>query len=951
MDALTNMFTTDGNNIAEGFDTSSKSVNLFGFEIERVKGKLNFDSLKEFQKDLVLSAITVTNALDEADRAYAAGATNADKLSAVIAGATNQFLSGKEAIQNYALDIMEASDGTKDIATATEEAAKFFEDLKKRVQGLIAQRDGLKKIEAIFKGIKKTFGGGSLEGITFSGLVQLENGQVKIAESSELMAQASDKVLLSILDQEGVFFSAAQEMKEYERMLKIVQKPNPTPAEQQQIASLAEPSQDTIKNAEVYNLAVGSAALKVAETGLSLRDNLLKEAKMKEVLDKQLEVREAQIQVMKQQGLLAEETMKQRVKDMGVQKLLATNTVSLESKKLTLKRVESQLQYDIARNTADAAASSAGNTKSLKANHLLKLAELKNSRQLMAQEQELLSMKDSASASPEAIKAKELEIIKLQRFQAIFMYDMRIKAIKAEASANAAIVKAEKDNINLRIANLKKQVNDETFIDNGDGSQTFTALGGFKELQTIEKTMFENKQAAELDKVTHEKGMAEIQKKILEKQKILQTKQRALTELNLDQQRAAQDAQRENMITFLTGVKGFSGAVKQMATVVAQQMGAEGKELGTMAKTKTSVEAAIQKILDEADGVKSSITQQRSDEDAKRTKAITGIEDIEDNIIDKKITQAGQIVTAATDRLNQMATDQSDALSTFGAQQQEALLGKIREIRLLQVELTKVENEQGAEGTAIKYQIIEATEALNNELKGLDIQASNTAKALGKFDMDLGAVRNTLDTELIDGFQYLGDVLLGVNEDTRSFATAIENTFKKLMRSIIQEIQMQMITKPLAGMASSFITGALTGGTPVGGFFGGAKALGGGSGTVFDFASQGLGMGKAAGGVVHMSQGGQVNALRDRVPAMLEPGEFVIRKNSAKSIGRSKLGQMNATGASGMGNVEFNIVNEGSPKQAEQQGVPKFDTDKLVIDVVMRDLENNGPIRKALRSG
>jgi len=83
---------------------------------------------------------------------------------------------------------------------------------------------------------------------------------------------------------------------------------------------------------------------------------------------------------------------------------------------------------------------------------------------------------------------------------------------------------------------------------------------------------------------------------------------------------------------------------------------------------------------------------------------------------------------------------------------------------------------------------------------------------------------------------------------------------------------------------------------------------------------------------------------------MLEPGEFVIRKNSAKSIGRSKLGQMNATGSAGMGNVEFNIVNQGSPKQAEQQGMPKFDTDKLVIDVVMRDLENNGPIRKALRS-
>lgn len=108
---------------------------------------------------------------------------------------------------------------------------------------------------------------------------------------------------------------------------------------------------------------------------------------------------------------------------------------------------------------------------------------------------------------------------------------------------------------------------------------------------------------------------------------------------------------------------------------------------------------------------------------------------------------------------------------------------------------------------------------------------------------------------------------------------------------------------------------------------------------------------KAAGGVVHMAEGGQVNSLRDRVPAMLEPGEFVIRKSAAKSIGQSRLGQMNSTGAGGMGNVQFNIVNNGAPKEAAQQGPPKIDTDKIVIDVVMRDLNSNGPIRKAMRSG
>jgi len=117
------------------------------------------------------------------------------------------------------------------------------------------------------------------------------------------------------------------------------------------------------------------------------------------------------------------------------------------------------------------------------------------------------------------------------------------------------------------------------------------------------------------------------------------------------------------------------------------------------------------------------------------------------------------------------------------------------------------------------------------------------------------------------------------------------------------------------------------------------------------FAGGGVPM--ATGGLVgvrHMAEGGRVNALRDRVPAMLEPGEFVMRKPAVKSIGAGNLGQMNATGGS-MGNVQFNIVNEGSPKQAEQQGQPRLDADKIVVDVVMRDLASNGPIRQAMRNG
>ena len=124
--------------------------------------------------------------------------------------------------------------------------------------------------------------------------------------------------------------------------------------------------------------------------------------------------------------------------------------------------------------------------------------------------------------------------------------------------------------------------------------------------------------------------------------------------------------------------------------------------------------------------------------------------------------------------------------------------------------------------------------------------------------------------------------------------------------------------------------------------------------SIFDglFGGPGLGsFGFAAGGSVrHMAEGGQVNALRDRVPAMLEPGEFVLRKQAARNIGSSNLHAMNS-GTGGMPKITINLENSGQGKEAEQQGQPKFDTDKLVVDVVLRDIRSNGPIRKAIRSG
>ena len=119
-----------------------------------------------------------------------------------------------------------------------------------------------------------------------------------------------------------------------------------------------------------------------------------------------------------------------------------------------------------------------------------------------------------------------------------------------------------------------------------------------------------------------------------------------------------------------------------------------------------------------------------------------------------------------------------------------------------------------------------------------------------------------------------------------------------------------------------------------------------GVGSVFGTILGGI-FGMAQGGMVHMASGGQ---LRDRVPALLEPGEFVIRKPMAREIGTPALQALNATGQMPTSAPIINFKNEGTAKsvQAEQ---PRFDGEKYVIDIITRDLANNGPIRRTLRSG
>jgi len=103
------------------------------------------------------------------------------------------------------------------------------------------------------------------------------------------------------------------------------------------------------------------------------------------------------------------------------------------------------------------------------------------------------------------------------------------------------------------------------------------------------------------------------------------------------------------------------------------------------------------------------------------------------------------------------------------------------------------------------------------------------------------------------------------------------------------------------------------------------------------------------GALQRFAKGGPVNRLRDRVPALLEPGEFVIRKPAAKAIGGSALNQLNATGKMNSNpNVTVNVQNNGTPQEVQSSTV-RNDMGQLVIDLVVKDIQNNGRVRKAMR--
>jgi len=200
----------------------------------------------------------------------------------------------------------------------------------------------------------------------------------------------------------------------------------------------------------------------------------------------------------------------------------------------------------------------------------------------------------------------------------------------------------------------------------------------------------------------------------------------------------------------------------------------------------------------------------------------------------------------------------------------------------------------------------DAVRQLSRELQGLeqgDIRFVQIAEELGGF-RQIGKV-----IPLIQQFEMAerarqaataGSTSLDKDAQTAQLALAVQiektrENFLALIRSLSETTTFSVLVKTTLGLADALIKVAdsLAPIIPLLGAFAGMKiAKGIGS---FAGGLRGAFSGKNAGGPIGFATGGVVPGTgnRDTVPAMLTPGEFVIRKSSVSKLGTDTLTQMN----------------------------------------------------------
>ena len=238
---------------------------------------------------------------------------------------------------------------------------------------------------------------------------------------------------------------------------------------------------------------------------------------------------------------------------------------------------------------------------------------------------------------------------------------------------------------------------------------------------------------------------------------------------------------------------------------------------------------------------------------------------------------------------------------------------------------------------------LENLENLNTTVGDLDTTFQDFAPTISQIDSNFSAFGDKIGPVTGD----IGNLGTQANSTLPTFAqlgTAGDQSAGSLVTAAINTGQESAATQTVTGSLYAFNSALQAG---AGGGLGAGENMFNLIGGMLPASSGGIVQNNGA--IARFAAGGGV-MMRDRVPSLLEPGEFVMKKSSVDSIGRSSMERMNATGRSTNTptNIKVQVENQGSPKEAEQRDT-QVDGETAIVKLILKDLNSNGPIRRSIR--
>lgn len=292
-------------------------------------------------------------------------------------------------------------------------------------------------------------------------------------------------------------------------------------------------------------------------------------------------------------------------------------------------------------------------------------------------------------------------------------------------------------------------------------------------------------------------------------------------------------------------------------------------------------------------------------------------------------------------------------------QQQIALTGELTERQKLQIQIEQgyinfrtLSQQESALAAADTLDFIkeqnEAYEEAQRTLKELSIVSQETTDEMGQFAIQ--AARN-IQSSLGDG---LYDLLSGNFEN-------IGKSWANTILRMVADAQAAQLGKALFGDYDK--SGEIGGwiGKAFGSLFGDSAISAQQSGSLAGIT----GVGPATGsfdGLIYASRGfadgGFTGAGGKMDPAgIVHAGEYVINASATRKLGRGFLDRLNgyANGgyvgnpppSAGGPNVQVNLTNQSNANIEASQGNVRFDGERYIIDVLLKDRRRNGPVTRA----